>query len=245
MKKCFALLLILAMMLPCALAFADGAMTDKPINFAEFTFGDTFGNIRKNIKGRSIDFQYGAYISRYLADAIDSLPDYSNHNNDVAPCFKLNESGQRTVAGHRAGVHLWFAYSGNDLANENSAIFYAGEYEFDDNESNAYSTFTDIKGKMSQVYGAPYYEGSDISAALGEVTVDDMDRYNNDTAQNQAQYAVWKSSTNNTTVVLKYFNQYGDWERTFLVYLSDIADATLSQYIGTSGAAANNSLEGL
>ena len=217
MKKFFTLLLVLAMMLPCTLSFADGAMTDKPIKFAEFTFGDTFGNIRNNIRLRSIDFKYGAYTSRFLADAIDTLPEYSPRNEDIAPCFKLNESGQRTVAGHHAGAHLWFAYSGNDLTDESNAIFYAGEYEFDDFEGDSYAIFTDIKGKMAQVYGEPYYDGSDISAALGEVNVNDMDRYNNDTANYQAQYAVWKSSANNATVVLKYFKQHGDWERTFLV----------------------------
>ena len=86
MKKYLSMLLILAMLLPCTLAAADGAMTDKAVNFAEFTFGDIFGNIRKNVKIGSLDFKYGAYTSRCLADAIDNLPEYSSHNENSPSC---------------------------------------------------------------------------------------------------------------------------------------------------------------
>ena len=244
MKRLLALLLTLSLLLP-VLAVADGAMTDKTINFAEFTFGDTYGNIRKNIKVGSIDCEYGAYISRYLADAIDNLPEYSSRDENTAPCFKVREDGQRTVAGYRAGAYLWFAYPDNDLTADNSAIFYCGEYQFDSyGETDVLTIFTDLKGKLSQVYGTPYYDGANITDALGDAMVEDPNRYNENTELYQAQYAVWKSSANNATVVLKYFKQHGDWERTFLMYISDIADATLSQYISAPGAG-NTSLEGL
>ena len=44
MKKFLAMLLILLSVLPVSLASADGAMTDKAISFAEFTFGDIDGD---------------------------------------------------------------------------------------------------------------------------------------------------------------------------------------------------------
>lgn len=244
MKKFLAMLLILVMLLPCTLAAADGVMTDKPLSFAEFTFGDTFGNIRENIKVGSMDFMYAAYTSRCIADAIDTLPDYSNHNTNVALCFRMREEGQRTVAGYRAGTRLWFVYPDGDLTNDNGAVFYAGEYEFDTLDSGAHDIFEDIKGKLAQVYGDPFYVGSDISAVMGEAAVDDVERYNNDVEQNQAEYAVWKSSANNAVAVLKYLKQFGNWERTLLAYISDIADETMMQYANQPDAG-NNSLEGL
>ena len=244
MKKFLAMLLILAMLLPCTMAAADGATTDKAINFAEFTFGDTFGNIRKHVKMGALDFKYGAYTSRCLADAIDTLPDYSHHNENIAPCFRLREEGQRSVAGHRAGAYLWFVYPTDNLADENNAQFYAGEYEFETYDADAHSIFEDLKGKLAQVYGEAFYTGGDISAAMGEIVIDDTDRYNNDAETNQAEYVVWKSSANNAVVVLKYFKQHGNWERTQLAYISDIADAALSQSMAQPENG-NNSLEGL
>lgn len=241
MKRLLTLLLTLSLLLP-VLAAADGVMTDKTINFAEFTFGDTYGNIRKNIKAGSVEYKYGAYISRYLADAIDTLPEYSSHNEDIAPCFKVREEGQRTVAGYHAGAYLWFAYPDSDLTADNSAIFYCGEYQFDAYDTDALPIFTDLKDKLSQVYGTPYYDGANITDALGEAMVEDTNRYNENTEEYQAQYAVWKSSANNATVVLKYYKQHGNWERTLLMYISNIADATLSQYVAGTG---NTSLEGL
>ena len=244
MKKFISMLLILAMLLPCTLAAADGVMTDKAINFAEFAYGDTFGNIRKNLKAGAIDFKYGAYTSRCLADAIDTLPDYSRRDENVAPCFRVREEGQRKVAGHHAGTYLWFVYPDSNLTDENNAVFYAGDYEFDTYDSDARSIFEDLKGKLSQLYGEPFYAGNNISVAMGEIVPDEIDRYNNDLERYQPEYVVWKSSANNATVVLKFFKQHGDWERTLLSYISDIADATLSQYV-VQQSASDLSLQGL
>ena len=68
MKRIFAALLAAVLLLGAACALAEGTMTDKPINFAEFTFGDTFGNIRKQIKMDSISFEYYPISPRMLAD---------------------------------------------------------------------------------------------------------------------------------------------------------------------------------
>ena len=249
MKKFLAALLALALMLPCALAAAEGVMTDKPISFADFYFGDTFGSIRRDIKVASIDFKYGAYTSRCLADAIDSLPDFSRHNDTVAPCFKVREEGQRIVAGHTAGAFLWFAYSAdehlwfsssNNLTDENSAVLYGGEYEFETHD-NPDSVFADLKSKLIQLYGEPYYIGGDISEALGQVTVDDTERYKGDIEKMQAQYVVWKSSFNGALVVLKNYLMDGRWPQVRLAYISTTADEVLSQY----SAQAESGLQGL
>lgn len=245
MKKFFAMLLILVMALPCTLAVADGAMTDKPISFAEFAFGDTFGNIRKNIKSNSIDFKYGAYTSRYMADAIDSLPYYNYSAEESIMCFMLRERGRRQVAGHEADVCMWFAYPATSNTDDNNAIFYAGEYEFDV-QDDPDGVFADLKNKLSQVYGDPFYAGNDISAVMGEPGVEDMERYNNDIALYQPEFAVWKSSVDNSAVVLKNFNQYGDWMRVKLCYISDVADETFAQLSAmTPEATVNDSLDGL
>ena len=243
MKKYLSMLLILAMLLPCTLAAADGAMTDKAVNFAEFTFGDTFGNIRKNVKIGSLDFKYGAYTSRCLADAIDNLPDYSSRNENIAPCFKLREEGMRKVAGHDAGAYLWFAYSGNELTDENNAVFYAGEYEFQTN-GDPIGVFADLKAKLTQLYGEPFYAGINISDAMGEAGVADIDRYNSNIEEMQPEFAVWKSSVNNTVVVLKNYVQYGDWAQVKLTYISTLADAVLSQY-SSPMESGDSSLQGL
>ena len=243
MKKLLSLLLILAMLLPCTPAAADGAMTDKAINFAEFAFGDTFGNIRKNVKIGSLDFKYGAYTSRCLADAIDNLPEYSSRNENIAPCFKLREEGMRKVAGHDAGAYLWFAYSGTDLTDESSAIFYAGEYEFQTND-NPDGVFADLKAKLTQLYGEPFYAGNNISDAMGEAGVADIDRYNSDIEKMQPEYAVWKSPVNNAVVILKNCLQYGSWPQVKLTYISALADAALSRY-ASSPSSGDISLQGL
>lgn len=245
MKKFLAMLLILLSVLPVSLASADGAMTDKSISFAEFTFGDTFGNIRKNAKPYIMEFKYGAYDSRCIADAIETLPDnYNDGQASVPYCFVSRERGRRKVAGQEASVNMWFAYTQLDHFDENSAIFYAGEYEFEIKD-DADGLFSNLKGKLSQVYGEPFYVGFDISEAMGEPGISEIERYMNDSILNLPEYAVWKSSANNAVVVLKKFSENGHRDRVKLAYISDVADEIFAQFVADSGSHYGESLEGL
>lgn len=244
MKRALALMLALILMLPCALAAADGAMTDKAINFAEFSFGDTFGNIRNNVKIGSLDFKYGVYTSRCIADAIDTLPDYVQHNRDLAPCFRVRFDGDRKVASYDATPYMWFAYPTDHYTADNDAVFYAGEYEFQLFDKDPVDIFNDLKEKLTTLYGEPFYAGNDISVPMGVFEVEDINRYTEDTQNMQPEYAVWKSSANNTVVVLKKYTQYGNWNQVRLAYISDVADATFAQ-VPVEVESISDSLEGL
>jgi len=245
MKKFLAMLLILVIALPFAPAVAEGNMTDKAISFAEFTFGDTFSNIRNLIKCNSLDFKYGAYTSRCMADAIDTLPDYNNAYEEKALCFMVREKNRRNVADYAADACLWFYYPADALTDENSAVFYAGEYKFDTQGDHS-GVFADLKQKLTLVYGEPFYDGNDICAAVGGPGILDMARYNNDVINYDAQYAVWKSSASNTMAVLKYYVQFGNSYEVKLAYISDIADDTFAQLSTITTVSVNdNGLQGL
>lgn len=247
MKKIFAMLLALALMLSGAMASAGGAMTDKPITFSDFTFGDTFGNIRDTIELRGLDFQYGLYSSRYLADAVSYAAIIAGGYPSKPICFSLSPNGQRKVAGNDAILTLWFAYPEGKSNVENEAIFYAGEYEFPN--LDAASIFDELSDKLTQVYGEPFYSGSDIAAAMGEgphVPDEYLENYNSEADRYQPDYVVWKSSANNAIIVLRTHLQNGDWQHTKLFYISTEADPIFEKAAAASKTgASNDSLEGL
>ena len=90
-----------------------------------------------------------------------------------------------------------------------------------------------------------HYVGFDISEAMGEPGISDMDRYMEDTKLNLPEYAMWKSSANNAVVVLKKFSENGHWDRVKLAYISDVADEIFAQFVADSGSHYGVSLEGL
>lgn len=240
-KKIIAILMTFALLVSASACFAEA--TDKPIAFAEFSFGDTFENIRSNMFIRSAEFKRVAYTPRALADAFNFIVEWNGGNSMSPVCFVATPDEGREVAGYRCELKMWFAYpagDGQSVQEEKAAKMYAGEYYFHETIDGM---FDDLKGKLTQVYGEPDAVTNDLTEALGEMQIsEDMkNSYNEEIARYAPTYAVWKSTANNTAVVLKTYKEGGDWERVKISYLD--LNAELVQPVG--GAVANNSLEGL
>lgn len=249
MKKLLAILLTAALLLLSVPAWAEGNTTDKPITFAEFNFGDTFNTIRNGQYLRNINFQRGLYSPRVLADAIPYVGDWCRVSDTLPACFTAEPDGGRAVAGHNCMVSLWFAYpveNGASVIDENAATFYAGEYNFFDD--NGAATFDDLKQKLSQLYGAPYMQGNNLDAVLGELALPDEGMKNSYQEQNQRcqpNYVVWKSSANNAVLVLKSYTEDGSSEFTKLNYISLDAADIFAQIETSGGNSGGDSMEGL
>ena len=217
-------------------------MTDKAIQFAEFTFGDTFGNIRDHVKVYGIQFMRDKNSSRFLADAVSYIARVEGTDGIWAQAFSTEDADDRMVAGHRAKALLWFVYPSSEVMVENDALLYAGQYSFP--EDDAQSVYDDLKGKLSQVYGEAYYTGDDLTPALGELQLStDSARqvYMEEVAKYKPQYTVWKSSVNNAFIVLKCYLENGDWERTLLLYITPEYD----EYFMNAPAVDHNNFDGL
>ena len=235
MKKMFSLLLAMMMLLTSAVALADGAETSKAIAFSGYKFGDTFANIRKDMKLGTIEFMYGQRNARVIGDALSDmaerdLPD----SNKTSTCFFARPSGYMgKVAGYDAEVKLWFVYPVQDgiiISNEADALFYAGCYEF--NWNDVVSTHTDLKGKLETLYGSPFYAGSDLNDVFGELPLKEntMNGYNDDAEKFKPTYTVWKSSANGGYAVLAFwFNTNENQYKLKLTYISNCADEAFSQ----------------
>lgn len=251
MKKLLAILLATTMLLMAIPAFAKGDTTDKPITFAEFNFGDTFGTIRSNQYLRNINFQRGIFSPRHLADVTSFyLGDWSRVSETSPTCFYSDTEGGRKVAGHDCEASLWFVYpveNGACVVDESSATFYAGEYRFFDDKAKA--TFDDLKKKLTQLYGKPYSEDDSLDDALGEITVSEdhlKEAYKEQQQRYDAKYVVWKSSANNAALVLKIYKQDGDREWTKLTYVSlDAADTFAQIEVSGDVGGGSDSMAGL
>ena len=133
------------------------------------------------------------------------------------------------VAGYEADIKLWFVYPVTDgivMNNEADAVFYAGSYEFP-SWNDVVSIHTDLKGKLTTLYGNPFYAGDDLSVPMGELALNEnaMNWYNSDADKFNPEYTVWKSSANSGYAVLAYWrdsnvNEY----KLKLTYISECAD---------------------
>ena len=233
MKRFLSVLLCMTLMLTSVTGFASGAETNKPIAFANFDFGKTFNEIRRENPFRSIDFKYGRYSARFLADALERVSEEESMlNMGVAFCFAADLKGEDNVAGHTANRTLWFVYPNQDgvlVQNEGEAIFYAGEYSFFTNDQEQ---FDDLKEKLKLVYGEPFYEGAEIKNALGDLPnkAAISNWYSQDIFKYSATHVVWKSSANGAMVVLKRCRKpHGSFE-TRLLYISDCAEETFEYF---------------
>jgi len=241
LKKIIAILLTLVMFVSASVCLAEA--TDKPITFAEFSFGDTFGNIRSNMFMRSAEFKRAAYTPREVADVLNFFVDWGNENSTANICFLATPDGSREVAGYRCDLKMWFAYpavDGQPIQEENEAILYAGEYYFHESTDGM---FDDLKDKLTQVYGEPDAVTDNLDEALGEIMInaDARNNYNEEVARYAPTYVVWKSTANNAAVVLKTYKEGGDWERVKISYLN--LDVEMVQ--PTNIANTNNDLSGL
>lgn len=243
MKKMVALLLSLLVLCASAAALAEGSFYENPIQFAEFTFGDTFQNVRNTQFIRTIDFKRSAFSPRFLAEASNYFAEWSGERSDSAVCFSANLEEMREVAGHESSVTLWFVYPYAN-APEHEATLYGGEYEFW--EDNAQARFEDLRQKLTKVYGDPYAQCGDLSEVFGALPISDdmITMYNEEAQRYNAEYVVWQSSANHTAVVLKKYAEGGDWERVKLAYLWMDAQAQFDGLVPASGASAEN-LSGL
>lgn len=233
MKRFLSVLLCLALMLPSVTGFASGAETSKPITFAGIDFGKTFAEIRSENPIATIDFKYGRYSARFLADALERVSEEASMRNmGMSFCFTARLKEGSKVAGHDAGLTLWFVYPQQDgvlVQNEGDAVFYAGEYNFFSNEQEQYD---DLKEKLKLVYGEPFFEGAELKVALGDLPnkVAIQNWYSQDIFKYSVNHVVWKSSANNAMVVLKRRLQlHGSFEHK-LVYISDCAEETFEYF---------------
>lgn len=235
MKKIICVFAAVLMIFSCV-AHAEENLSNKPITFMNFEFGDTFKNIRNQTRIFCIDFMYGNICSRAVADALYDFGERDEFigNRKIPSCFFARTSETFKVAGYDVGTTLWFVYPFKDgifMPDEDQAVFYAGCYEFHswDDLPNVH---TDIKSKMTVIYGEPYLTGSSITEAMGEMPLKDnlMDGYNDDNAKFKPEYSLWKSEVNDAYAVLSFWydtnlNEY----RLKLTYVSDIADPHFDQ----------------
>ena len=232
-KRFLSVLLCLVVMLTSVTGFASGVETSKPITFAGFEFGKTFDEIRSENLIATIDFKYGRYSARFLADALSRVSEEASMRNmGTAYCFTARLKEGSKVGGYDADLTLWFVYPQQDgvlIQNEGEAVFYAGEYSFFSNEQAQYD---DLKEKLELVYGEPFFEGAELKNALGDLPNQDAVSgwYSSDIFQYSVTHTVWKSSANNAMVVLKRRLQlYGSFEHR-LIYISDCAEETFAYF---------------
>lgn len=241
MKKIFAALLAAVLLLGAACALAEGTMTDKPINFAEFTFGDTFGNIRKQIKMDSISFEYYPISPRMLADVNEYAVSWFSDESSEALGFQAYIREQRDVAGHEAQMNLRFVYPESGAA-DNDAVFYAGCYSFYEWNEKVSEVWNDLNEKLKKLYGEPFYEGNKVSEALGTLPLEEsqLTMYEEEEANASPTYTIWKSSANGGMVVLKYYTQF-DSQYLELIYVDENAEALFA----SENADTSDSMQGL
>lgn len=225
MKKGFALLFAAMLVFGAAGVLADGTMTDKPISFAEFVFGDTFGSIRKQQKIDYIMFDYYPTSPRVLADVNEYAVSWFSEESEEPRCFTASIMESRNAAGHEAQMELRFAYPESG-APENDAVFYAGAYSFYVWDDRISSVHYDLSEKLKKLYGEPYYEGKKISEALGDfpLSEEQLELYAEEEETCDPTYTVWKSSANGGMLVMKYYSQF---EQYFLrlIYADESAEA--------------------
>lgn len=245
MKKFVALLLCLVLL--CSASALAENLTDKPINFAEFTFGQTLQQVRSSVWVESLSFSKRILPTRMIGDINRDWSGilYEDTSDTVRISARLPE---REIAGHRGSVELHFTFPGASRA-DNDAVLYAGIYSF---YENAAGTFEDLKTKLTKLYGEPWKLATSSDEIWGPMEFSENDEWRKNEWTNarqrmqNTQYVVWKSSANGGMMVLKYFNEEGSWERSELCYLWPEADQYLdAMYQQNAGGASANDMQGL
>ena len=250
MKKLLAILLVLVTLFSSAIALAEGAQTDKPIKFMDFTFGDTFKNIRSNTRLFCIDFLYGQQNARVVSDALYIFAEREDfvQKRTIPSCFFARTSETFKVAGHDVGTMLWFVYpfqNGRWVFDEDEAVFYAGVYEFH-RWDDLVSIYADVKSKMTVLYGDPFYTGESLDEIMGRPPFSSgiTSWYNSDNAKFKPEYTVWKSAANGVYAVLSFWHDTNSNENNLkLAYVSDCAEEHFDymEKLGVFGEAVNGS----
>lgn len=247
MKRIAALVLVVALMLPCAVSLAEN-LCEKEIHFAEFQFGMRYEDVRAQEWVNSIEYRRHILPTRVLCDTANEIASilYNEMGDTGHFAASLEE---RDVAGHRASVKMYFTYKDSGRS-DGDAILYAGLYEF--YEGDGAANFRDLKSKLSKVYGEPYAEGEDAAALWGALELGDnsehrLQEWNDYTQRTKPnQYVVWKSAANGVMVVLRNYLRYGDFLMTDICYVWPEADQYFdAMYQSDAGGASANDLNGL
>ena len=254
MKKLFAFLLVLSLVCCACAALAD---TDKEIQFADHTFGETLDQAMTVASLRYITLSASPYTSRIIADPFCNWYGQVIYGRGNVVTFQTEWEMKENlfVAGHEAYADLYFYYpTAEDAAalNLKNGIFYAGSYGFYDND-NSEAIYADLKAKLTTLYGEPFAEdenngdgifGGPITTADGrEETLNDFMENANGNFSSVTMTA-WKSSANNAMVVLAYYDQNG-WKNARLHYIDLGADEKIlaifqPETANTDGASADD-----
>lgn len=254
MKKLLTILLAALLALGCACAFAEGAMYDQPISFAEFTFGQTNGEIRESARYDYINFFRTYYTTRAIADPAGMMTTFMQPDAPDTVYFQAS-AGQREVAGYPADAMLHFICNPEDegyLAREGNAQLFAGSYRFMVWDMDPQRVFDDLQSKLSRVYGEPNMLASSADEIWGAYDFGEANGMAEEYQRMSGEFqpmscVVWKSSANNVMVVLNKYNQYGS-DSVELHYLWIEADAQIQEYMNAgaaAGGAASDDLSGL
>ena len=254
MKKLLTLCLAALLALTCVCAFAEGTMYDQPINFAEFTFGQTNGETRETTRYDNLYFSRNFYTTRSIADPSGFI---LAHLNSEAPDTVHLEAniGSREVAGYWADTTLHFSCNPEDqgyLAKENNAKFFAGVYRFQTWDIDPQSAYEDLKSKLTRVYGEPNMTAASADEIWGAIDFGEgngmAEEYQRVSSEYQPmEFVVWKSSANGVMVVLNMYNEYGS-NTLKLSYLWPEMDTEIEGYMNAgaaTGGAASDDLSGL
>lgn len=154
MKKLFAFLLVLSLVCCACAALAD---TDKEIQFADHTFGETLDQGLATGVVRSIDLNRVPNTPRILVDPIANWNSYAIYGFGNTVTFQIGWEVResKSVGGHESYSYTYYYYPTKEDAaalNLRSGIFYAGYYGFYDN-GNAKDTYNDLRTKLATVYG--------------------------------------------------------------------------------------------
>ena len=227
MKKMLAALLA-ALLLFASCALAEGPMTKKPIVAQEYTWKATFGEMRKKQQMYGMDFRYSPYSPRLLADVNSYIASWLGESASAPKCFEVRIPQTCDVGGFEAEPSLWFVYP-QPGAKDNDAQLYAVEYRFYDWDGDVSRVFDKLGAKYEKQYGEPYYEGSVISEALGELPLSfsQLEGYYQNEADVSPRYKVWRSSENGSFLALKLYRQ----GRTFMsmVVADESAEALFAE----------------
>lgn len=247
MKKLLAILLATAMLLMAVSAFAEGNTTDKAITFMNFHYGDTFSTIRSSEYIRLVFFKTEMLSPRNLADVTGRLAEWDQVSDTLPVCFSASLS-TCTVAGHSCNPSLYFVYpveNGSSVLDEGKAVFYAGEYEFQDGDAK--EMFDDLAKKLTRLYGEPHTAGKSLDGVFGEADIaeNNQQEYASQVERYDPSYIVWVSSANNAVLVLKYYKEGSSFSRTKLDYISLDAAEIFAQIETNDGGSDANAMEGL
>ena len=226
MKKVLSLVLALMLLLGMVPAVAENLYKNE-IQFADFTFGMTFAQVREMEWVGKIEFSRKPLPSRIVIDAAYERVGMLYEDLPNAGHF-FAEIESRKVAGHEVNVRMYFVYPDEARVDEN-AIFYAGYYEFWNGDGDA--IFNELETKLGKLYGEPYAKGSDAEALFGSIVLEGDDnewRYeewkNGVEDYMPVNYVVWKSAANGAMLVLRNCTKYGDRRRAEIVYVWPEAD---------------------